>query len=80
MREVEPQRPQFCPWCGSPVGFARHEHTSRYETLREQALARGDDPGQLPERIRDLLATDAFVGACAGCRTISHVIGHRAQA
>jgi hypothetical protein len=78
--EVEPPQPQFCPWCGSPIGFERHEHEPRYEALAEQARARGAEPPPLPERVADLLAGDSFVGVCASCRTISHVVGHRAAA
>lgn len=71
-------RPQFCPWCGSPLGFAEHEHEPRFELLAEQARARGEEPPPLPERVQELLAGRSFVGACPGCRTISHVVGHRA--
>ena len=78
MAAVEPQRPQFCPWCGSPIGYDEHEHEPRYESLREQARARGHDLPELPARVREVLAGEAFVGVCPGCRTISHVVGHRA--
>ncbi len=46
--------------------------------LAEQARARGADPPPLPERVRDALAGDSFVGACPGCRTVSHVVAHHA--
>jgi hypothetical protein len=69
-------RPQFCPWCGSPIGFEAHEHEPRYAGL---AKREGIEPQALPERVRDLLAGEAFVGVCPGCRTISHVVGHRPQ-
>jgi hypothetical protein len=72
------ERPEFCPWCGTPIGYEPHEHEPRYESLAEQARARGDDPPPLPERVRTLLAGESFVGVCPGCRTISHVVGHRA--
>jgi hypothetical protein len=78
MAELEPPRPQFCPWCGSPIGYESHEHQPRFEALRDQAVARGQNPGELPQRVRELLEGEAFVGVCAGCRTISHVVGHRA--
>ena len=29
------------------------------------------------ERVRELLAGDSYAGVCPGCRTISHVVGHR---
>jgi hypothetical protein len=79
MAAVEPERPQFCPWCGAAIAFEQHEHEPRHEALRAQALARGHDPGRLPDRVREVLAGDAFVGVCARCRTISHVVGHRAR-
>ena len=76
---MQEERPQFCPWCGSPIGYEAHQHEPRFESLRAQAVARGQDPGRLPERVRDVLAGEAFVGVCDGCRTISHVVGHRAS-
>jgi hypothetical protein len=72
-----PKRPEFCPWCGSPLPFEEHEHEPRYEALAEQARARGQEPPPLPQRVQDTLSGDSFVGACPGCRTISHVVGHR---
>lgn len=71
--------PQFCPWCGSPAAYQPHEHEPRYELLAEQARAEGREPPPLPERVRELLAGDSYAAACAGCRTVSHVVGHRAQ-
>ena len=73
-------QPQFCPWCGSPIGYEAHEHEPRYAALAEQARSRGEDPPALPERVQELLAGESFVGVCPGCRTISHVVGHRAGA
>jgi hypothetical protein len=70
--------PQFCPWCGSPIGYEEHEHEPRYELLAAEARARGQEPPALPERVRSILAGESFVGACPGCRTVSHVVGHRA--
>ena len=67
--------PQFCPWCGTPIGYEAHEHAPRYTELAARA---GADVEALPERVRELLAGSSYVGACAGCRTISHVVGHRA--
>lgn len=72
-----PERPQFCPWCGSPIGYDEHEHEPRFEVLAEQARARGADPPELPERVREMLAGESYAGACPGCRMISHVVGHR---
>ena len=69
------ERPQFCPWCGTPIGWKRHEHEPRYALLAAQ---RGVDESLLPQRVRELLAGDSYVAACAGCRTISHVVGHQA--
>ncbi len=73
-----PQRPQFCPWCGSPIGFEEHDHEPRYESLAKEARARGEEPPPLPERVREQLSGESFAGACPGCRMVSHVIGHRA--
>jgi hypothetical protein len=64
--------PQFCPWCGTPIGYRQHEHEPRIDVLAREA---GAAP---PERVRDALAGESYVGACEGCRTISHVVGHRA--
>jgi hypothetical protein len=71
-----PEPPQFCPWCGSPIGYEQHEHKPRYATLAAEA---GVDPQDLPERVRGLLVGSSYVTACPGCRTISHVVGHRAD-
>lgn len=76
---MEEPRPQFCPWCGSPLGFEEHDHEPRYATLAAEVRARGSEPPELPERVRELLAGRSFVAACPGCRTISHVVGHRAN-
>jgi hypothetical protein len=73
-----PAAPQFCPWCGSPIGYEEHQHEPRYESLAEQARARGSDPPPLPERVREALAGESYAGVCPGCRMISHVVGHRA--
>jgi hypothetical protein len=72
-----PQRPEFRPWCGSPVPFEEHEHEPRYEALAEQARARGEQPPPLPERVQRMLSGESYVAACPGCRMISHVVGHR---
>jgi hypothetical protein len=69
--------PQFCPWCGTPIRYQEHEHEPRYATLAEQARARGDEPPPLPERVQVVLSGESYVGVCPGCRTISHVVGHR---
>ncbi len=73
-----PARPELCPWCGAPIGYEEHEHDPRYALLAEQARARGDEPPPLPDRVRELLAGDSYVGACPRCRTITHVVGHHA--
>ena len=70
-------QPQFCPWCGSPLGYERHGHELRFALLADQARARGADPPPLPPRVRNLLTGDSYVGVCPGCQTISHVVGHR---
>jgi hypothetical protein len=71
--------PQFCPWCGTPIGYSEHEHEPRYEALAAEARAAGADPPPLPPRVREMLAGESYAGVCAGCRTISHVVGHRAR-
>ena len=73
---MQDDRPQFCPWCGSPVAFEAHEHEPRYAEL---AAREGVDPSLLPERVRELLDGRAHVAACPGCRTVSHVVSHRAR-
>ena len=74
---MQDESPQFCPWCGTPTAYEPHEHEPRYAELAER---KGIDPALLPERVRDLLGGSAFVTACPGCRTVSHVVGHRAAA
>ena len=71
------RRPQFCPWCGTPIAYDEHGHEPRYALLAEQVRARGEEPPPLPARVREMLAGESFVGVCPGCRTISHVVGHR---
>ena len=74
-----PEKPQFCPWCGTPVPYEAHEHEPRFETLADEARRRGEEPPALPKRVEDILSGESFVAACPGCRTVSHVIGHHAQ-
>jgi len=74
-----PARPQFCPYCGTPVPYEGHEHEPRHESLANEARARGEEPPPLPERVEDILDGEAYVGGCPGCRVVSHVIGHRAR-
>lgn len=74
-----PPRPQFCPWCGSPLAYEPHEHQPRHATLAEEASEHGHEPPPLPERVEEVLSGDSYVGACHGCHTLSHVIGHHAQ-
>jgi hypothetical protein len=74
-----PSTPQFCPFCGTPVPYERHEHEPRYATLADQARARGDEPPPLPHKVEEILSGESFVGACPGCRTVNHVIGHHAS-
>ena len=75
-----PDRPQFCPWCGSPIPYEEHGHEPRYQALTDQARARGEEPPPLPERVRDALEGESYAGACPACRIINHVVGHRAPA
>jgi hypothetical protein len=71
--------PQFCPWCGSPVGYAEHDHEPRYRTAAREAELRGETVPLLPERVGRILAGASYVAGCPGCRTVTHVIGHRAE-
>ena len=71
--------PHFCPFCGSPLGFEAHEHEPRFAALVREARARGEELPPLPARVEEILAGASFVGACPGCRTVSHVIGHRTR-
>jgi len=73
-----PPKPEFCPWCGSPLAYEEHQHEPRYATLADQARARGEEPPPLPRRVEEILQGDSHMGACPGCRTVSHVIGHHA--
>ncbi len=50
--------PQFCPWCGTPIGYEEHEHEPRFTTLAEQARAHGAEPPPLPARVQELLAEE----------------------
>jgi hypothetical protein len=70
--------PQFCAWCGTPIGYEQHEHEPRYAALAKQAQARGEQPPPLPARVERMLSGESWFGACPGCRVLSHVIGHRA--
>ncbi len=70
---AEIRDPQFCPWCGAPSPYRREEHTPPWERLAAEKGTRA------PETIEDALHTDAYVTGCAGCRRISHVIGHEAS-
>ena len=79
MTAAAPDRPRFCPWCAAPLQFEGHGHEPRYESLANEARARGTEPPPLPDRVEALLAGESYVGACPGCRVVSHVIGHRAQ-
>ena len=71
--------PQFCPWCGTPIAYEEHEHEPRFESLAKEARAQGKQPPPLPPRVQELLAGESFAGACPGCRTVSHVVAHRAR-
>lgn len=75
-----PATPQFCAWCGSPLAYEKHHHEPRFATLADHARASGEDPPPLPGRVEELLRGDSYVGACPGCRILSHVISHHARA
>ncbi len=69
---AEIDMPQFCPWCGTPSPYRSEPHTPLWE---QAARETGQDP---PEVLEEALETEAFVTGCAGCRRVSHVIGHEA--
>ena len=71
MDEID--RPQFCPWCGTPAPYRPEPHTPLWQRAAE-------DTGQeAPEVMHDVLDTEAFVTGCPGCRRMSHVVGHEAH-
>jgi hypothetical protein len=71
--------PQFCPWCGTPIGYEEHRHEPRFEVLAAEARAGGREPPPLPERVEGMLTGESFAGICPGCRRINHVVSHRAR-
>lgn len=74
-----PATPQFCAWCGSALAYEEHHHEPRFETLAEEARARGEQPPPLPDSVEELMRGDSYVGACPRCRVLSHVISHHAR-
>jgi hypothetical protein len=58
------------------MGFSEHEHEPRFEQLLSEVDASKRPP--IPPQIAQLLAGESYVGACQGCRTVTHVIGHHA--
>ena len=74
-----PPTPQFCAWCGTPLAYEEHHHEPRYETLAKEARAQGEQPPPLPETVEELMRGDSYIGACPGCRVLSHVISHHAR-
>lgn len=69
---AEIDTPQFCPWCGSPSPYRPERHTPLWQRAAEET-------GQeAPEVMQEALETEAYLTGCAGCRRVSHVIGHEA--
>ncbi len=69
----EIDRPQFCPWCGTPTPY-------RPETRAPLWLRAAEQSGQeAPEVLQEVLHTEAYVTGCPGCRRVSHVVGHEAH-
>jgi hypothetical protein len=60
------------------VSYEPHQHEPRHATIADEASARGEE-SPLPEQVEEILSGDSHVGACHGCRTLSHVLGHHAQ-
>jgi hypothetical protein len=69
---TEIETPQFCPWCGAPSGYRPAPHLPLWERLAEERHR------PAPAVVKDALATETYVTGCAGCRRVSHVIGHPA--
>ena len=74
-----PSTPQFCAWCGSPLAYEEHHHEAKFETLAKEARDKGEQPPPLPDNVEELMRGDSYVGACPGCRVLSHVISHHAR-
>ena len=79
MSDTPRQKPQFCAWCGSALEYEEHHHEPHFETLAEQARARGEEPPPLPQNVEELMRGDSYIAACPGCRVLSHVISHHAR-
>ncbi|MBW3609735.1 MAG: hypothetical protein KY463_15635 [Actinobacteria bacterium] len=47
--------------------------------MADEAQASGEDPPPLPESVEDVMRGDSYIGACPGCRVLSHVISHHAR-
>ena len=74
-----PSTPQFCAWCGAPLIYEEHHHEAKFETLAKEARDKGEQPPPLPDNVEELMRGDSYVGACPGCRVLSHVISHHAR-
>ena len=59
-----PQRPQFCPWCGTPIPYEGHEHEPRFETLADKA--RVPIPGEGEIRENRIQGLGPLLGLVAG--------------
>jgi len=67
---AEIDTPQFCPWCGTPSPYRSEPHTPLWQRAAEET-------GQeAPDVVQEGLETEAFFTGCAGCRRVSHVVGH----
>ncbi len=67
---AEIDRPQFCPWCGTPSPYRSEPHTPTWQRAADQTGQRA------PEVVQESLETEAYVTGCEGCRRVSHVVGH----
>ena len=68
MTEID--RPQFCPWCGTPSPYQADPRTPLWQQAAEETGR------EAPDVVQDALDTESYVTGCAGCRRVSHVIGH----
>ena len=60
------------------MAFSEQPHESQAQKRIADARDASGVPA-IPSRIEELIAGASFVGACYGCRNVSHVISHHAS-
>lgn len=60
------------------MAFSEHPHESHAHRRIAEVRDTGTLPA-IPSRIEELITGASFVGACQGCRNITHVISHHAS-